>query len=305
MHVASPVSNLLNFNSVSIPIDARVNRKLKTKIWVNEFIEFGSLLKRGISEPSYHIAVSSSSVSQSNPTLSLEPITKSRPISNVENWTIAFQIFVGIYTSSKSLLDATSLMKYGEVVRDLASPRGDWRFYDTQFRCLMHNFAVLHTGNSGLRPKILETPNPKFHKGNLLGLHHWVFLRASATNFIRLWIAMAASINIHVTNVTCHIQLIAVIFYPHRPPLLKAPLPGPELPTPVQIERLFPLLHGYDVELVHALDNGLKFGFPIHPQGPRASFHAKNLASAYEHPQIVSVKIFKELGANRLAGPCI
>ena len=52
-------------------------------------------------------------------------------------------------------------------------------------------------------------------------------------------------------------------------------LPGPELPTPVQIERLLPLLHGYDVELVHALHNGFKFGFPIHFQGPRVSLYEK------------------------------
>ena len=31
IHVASPVSNLLNFNSISIPIDAQVNPKLKAK----------------------------------------------------------------------------------------------------------------------------------------------------------------------------------------------------------------------------------------------------------------------------------
>ena len=71
----------------------------------------------------------------------------------------------------------------------------------------------------------------------------------------------------------------------------------------MQIEHLLPLLHGYDVDLVHALCNGFKFGFPIHFQGPRISLYAKNLASAYEHPQIVSAKIFKELEANRLAGP--
>ena len=57
------------------------------------------------------------------------------------------------------------------------------------------------------------------------------------------------------------------------------------------------------MELVHALYNGFKFGFPIHFQGPRVSLYAKNLASAYEHRQIVSAKIFKELEANRLAEP--
>ena len=109
---------------------------------------------------------------------------------------------------------------------------------------------------------------------------------------------MAASINIHVTNVTCHIHLLAVIFYPYWLPVLQAPLPGPELPTPVQIEHLLPLLHGYDVELVHALYNGFKFGFLVHFQGQHVSLYAKKLASAYEHPQIVSAKIFKELKAN-------
>ncbi len=78
-------------------------------------MSFGSLLKQGISEPSYHIAVRSGSVSQSNHTLSLEPTTKSRHISNVETWTTVFQIFVGIYTS-KFPLEAPSLMKYGEVI---------------------------------------------------------------------------------------------------------------------------------------------------------------------------------------------
>ena len=140
IHVASPVSNLLNFNSNSIPIDAQVNPKLKPKIWANEFIEFGSLLKRGISEPSYHIAVRSGSVSQSNPTLSLEPTTKSRPISNVETWTTAFQIFVGIYTSKFSL-EAPLEMPWGST---------HWELW-----IRAHNF-----GNS--KPKTPQGKPPRF-----------------------------------------------------------------------------------------------------------------------------------------------
>ena len=139
--VASPASNILNFNSISIPIDAQVNPKLKAKIWANEFIEFGSLLNQGIGETRYHIAVSSGSVSKSHPTLSLEPTTKSRPIPHVEAWTTAFQIFVGIYTR-KYPTAAPSLMKYGEVVRDLASRGADWRYYDKQFRCLRQMYPM-------------------------------------------------------------------------------------------------------------------------------------------------------------------
>ena len=44
--------------------------------------------------------------------------------------------------------------------------------------------------------------------------------------------------------------------------------------TPVKIDRLLPLLPGYDVELVHALYQGCKFGFFLHFCGPHTSFHA-------------------------------
>ena len=33
-------------------------------------------------------------------------------------------------------MEAPALMKYSEVVRDLALRGADWRFYDTQFRLL-------------------------------------------------------------------------------------------------------------------------------------------------------------------------
>ena len=47
----------------------------------------------------------------------------------------AFQVFVGVYTA-KSPMDAPALMKYSEVVRDLAARGANWRFYDSQFRLL-------------------------------------------------------------------------------------------------------------------------------------------------------------------------
>jgi hypothetical protein len=118
--------------------------------------------------------------------------------------------------------------------------------------------GVPHIGSIVLKLKVSVTPGQKFHWESRLGLHHLLFLRGFATNFTGVWNAMDAPINIPVTNVTCHIQPTAVIFDPFRLPVPKEPPPGPELPTPVQIERLIPLLHGYDAELVHALYNGFK-----------------------------------------------
>ena len=66
---------------------------------------------------------------------------------------------------------------------------------------------------------------------------------------------------------------------------------------------MLPLLCGYDVHVVSLLHNGFTLGFPLHFSGERISFCSKNLASAYEHPEIVSAKLDKELTANRIAGP--
>ena len=116
---------------MSLPIDARISNKLKAKIWANEFVDFGLLLNSAPEEGRFNISISSNG--SHAPTLSLEPTHKARSIPNVESWTSAFQIFVGVYTR-KYPGEAPSLMKYGEVVRDLPAKGGAWRFYDTNFK---------------------------------------------------------------------------------------------------------------------------------------------------------------------------
>ena len=58
----------------------------------------------------------------------------------------------------------------------------------------------------------------------------------------------------------------------------------------------------HDVQAVSFLQNCFTFGFPSHFSGPRVSFCAKNLASSYQNPEIVSAKLDKELQAHRIAG---
>ena len=62
VHVSPPASSgLSKFNSVSIPIDAQVNVKLKAKIWANEHFDFALLLSAGSGDTRYHLSVSSQS----------------------------------------------------------------------------------------------------------------------------------------------------------------------------------------------------------------------------------------------------
>ena len=71
------------FNSVSVPIDARVSTKLRTKIWNNEFINFGSLLINPVLDNKYQINLQHSDGTQP-PSLCLEPAVKPKKIHNIE-----------------------------------------------------------------------------------------------------------------------------------------------------------------------------------------------------------------------------
>ena len=83
---------------------------------------------------SYSIVVGPQN-SSNIPVLSMKPTHKVKCIPNIEAWTLAFQIFVGV-DLTKFPMEAPALMKYGKVVRDLTARGGDWCFYNAQFRHL-------------------------------------------------------------------------------------------------------------------------------------------------------------------------
>ena len=123
------------FSSMSIPLHARVPNKIKSKIWANEYFDFGLLLSSSPVEPHYNLSINPSQESSGLPTLCLESTHKAKPIFSIEAWISAFQIFVAVYTS-KYQTEAPELMKYGEVVRDLAAKGANWKYYDSNFRYL-------------------------------------------------------------------------------------------------------------------------------------------------------------------------
>ena len=84
------------FTPTSLSIDCRVPAKLKAKIWAHEYFDFGLLLANSPMEPQYHLSVATSAASGSAglPTLCLEPTNKAKPLTSIDAWTSAFQIFV-------------------------------------------------------------------------------------------------------------------------------------------------------------------------------------------------------------------
>ena len=268
-----------NFNSVSIPIDAQVSPKIKAKIWGNEFIDFGLLINPQVGDTRYHLSLGTSEGSV--PTLALEPTTKAKAIHNIEVWTTAFQVFVGVYTS-KYPLEAPALMKYGEVVRDLAARGGNWQFYNTQFRYLKYTMPTkcpgdLPIGNYGSGHRILLSQNQNRKVSVSVG---YSCLKGFAGSFTRALVVLVHALlsmlvlSVQVGRNILHTAVIFVppvqlpIFVPPVPlpifnPSVSNQQPCPELPTPVLIERMLPLLCGYDVHVVSLLHNGFTLGFLV------------------------------------------
>ncbi|XP_067044266.1 uncharacterized protein, partial [Acropora muricata] len=289
------------FISSSLPVDAHVTDKIRAKICNQEYIDFGTLLANPVLDNRYSITVGNAE-SGAVPSLCLEPVSKPKQITSIEAWTSCFLIFVGIYTS-KYPAEAPALMKYGEIIQDLAARGHNWRYYDRNFRFLRQKQAsafpwgVLH-GELWLRAQspLTKKPQPanvvkprartdlprvpqgfcfKFHRG----------LACSGCSFKHSCFKCSGE---------------------HRATLctFRAPsLPSPNLPTPIRVHRLIPLLSGYHHSTAEFLYSGFSFGFPIHFEGVRASSTAKNLVSAFQHPNVVDAKIKKELDSHRLAGP--
>ena len=100
------------------------------------------------------------------PSLCLEPVSKPKKITAIEAWSSCFLIFVGIYTSKYMYpAEAPALMKYGEIIQDLAARGHNWSYYDQNFRFLRQRQAsafpwgILH-GELWLRAQSPLTRKP-------------------------------------------------------------------------------------------------------------------------------------------------
>ena len=123
------------FTSLSVNLSSRVGSKIKAKIWANEYVEFGALLASTPQVDKYALSMTPSTRPSKQPRLTLEPCQATKKVSNIQQWVSAFNIFVWVYTE-RYQSETPQLMKYCEVVRDIAFSNGDWLWYDEQFRYL-------------------------------------------------------------------------------------------------------------------------------------------------------------------------
>lgn len=181
------------FSSASVSLVARVPVKLRAKIWADEYFDLGTLLSHSPADMKFSVSISHDS---SQPRLCLEPANKVPRITTIHQWVSAFNSFVAVYTQRKPAATA-DLLKYTEVVRDIATKGGNWRYYDEQFRFLrqsspssfpwgqvhwelwfysLHNFRG-HAGQQTSQPKSTRKSQQFFPKGTC-----WAFQAGRTCN---------------------------------------------------------------------------------------------------------------------------
>lgn len=114
---------------------SQVKHSICKDIWKGKFIDLGSLL------PSVTTTAPTQYMLQldDHSNVSITPSSKPRRITSIETWTTAFLRFVAIYTT-KFPHETPRLMKYAEIVRELAVRKSNFLFYDCQFRMLRESF---------------------------------------------------------------------------------------------------------------------------------------------------------------------
>jgi hypothetical protein len=144
--------------------------------------------------------------------LSVEPISKAKKITNICVWMSAFRIFVGVY-AQKYPRESPALMKYGDVVQDLADRGQNWRFYDENFRFLRQtqhsllSWANVHwelwlrsQHTSQKLPSTMQRA-PSTHRERDRKIP---FLEATASSFTKERLVLGANLNIPVLSVTVY-----------------------------------------------------------------------------------------------------
>ena len=132
--VASPQSKN-TFLSASVSLTHRVPDRVKKLIWADEYVDFTLLLNNSLTQADDHYTFRLEKGEGNKPALILAPNPKRQVVQSIEQWVSAFQVFVAIY-SEKAPQDTPALMKYGSVIRELASQGANWKFYDENFRSI-------------------------------------------------------------------------------------------------------------------------------------------------------------------------
>lgn len=145
---------------MSTPISHPIPKSVIRKIQANKFIDFALLLPNMAFTQPGNFSLTFNSRNH----LSLVPSSNTKNIQSIEAWTTAFLRFVAIY-SATFIHETPQLIKYGEIIRDLARRRPGlaWSFYDNQLRMFRERQVIpwdRHLSQELMKTSVLRVPLP-------------------------------------------------------------------------------------------------------------------------------------------------
>jgi len=207
------------------------------------------------------------------PALSLAPNPRRQTVQSIEQWVSAFQVFVATYSENVPQ-DTPALMKYGSIIRELATLGANWKFYDENFRSIRQTqgapwdqiHAELWLRSHSFRAKLGPQAGKSKQTGQRIpkGSHAPgvpTNTNVSSAGTTTQFLNVNNLIPNHQQGIQGPNQLLVPIM-----PLLTAVLPTEALPTPVNAKSLEVYLTGYqEVSRKHLLD-GFLHGSRLHFQ---------------------------------------
>lgn len=122
----------------SVPLGATVPESIKRQIWANDFVELGLLLPESLEKALKPKNIVLENFFDKN-VLSVKE--HNTTISSLDLWQTAFSVYMSIYIE-KHPTNASGMLKYMEVVREIAKKKGNWWFYDNKFRSTKSQLSV-------------------------------------------------------------------------------------------------------------------------------------------------------------------
>ena len=222
-------------------------------------------------------------------------------------------MFVAIYTIRVPNA-ISSLMKYCEVVRDIAAKQGNWRYYDEQFRFLHQSkpdrypwdnvaWELWHQAMHSSSPHA-KIPTMIFELDGPTNVPFSPFPEGFVGDFIPVSSAGAAISNTPVSSLGQSIPQANAALPERTETQTMQPLAYPlgvtvrdehrllsRGPTPVRPDRLTFYLKGYNNVTSDYLIQGFLHGFSIRYFGSPLAIRSPNLKSAMDNPTSVNDKL--------------
>jgi hypothetical protein len=121
--------NMSNTLQQTLPLGAMMSDTIKNKIWANEYVDLGILLPNGdVKSQVFPIVVNGVGNEKK---LALQE--NSKQIKTLDQWISAFSVYMTIYCQKISKATG-DLIKYMDIIRNMARQKGNWLLYDMEFR---------------------------------------------------------------------------------------------------------------------------------------------------------------------------